>query len=88
MPTYEQLLKSLERSEPKRAIDELQGYLNKRNFEDWLKTVSPTWTWDWAHLIEIRKYLSMITSGEIKKLMIFLHPRRVLKFLSDCHPVL
>lgn len=48
MPTYEQLLKSLKNSEPNQAIDEFQGYLNKRNFEDWLKTVSLTWSWDWA----------------------------------------
>lgn len=49
--------------------------MDKQHFNPWLKTVSPTWTWNWAHLQKVREYLSLVTSGDIHKLMIFLHPR-------------
>jgi predicted phage terminase large subunit-like protein len=40
-----------------------------------LQEVSPLFTWDWAHLKYIRKYLAEIKPGASKKLMIFCPPR-------------
>jgi hypothetical protein len=45
------------------------------NFTQWLQEVSPLFTWDWAHLKYIRKYLAEIKPGASKKLMIFCPPR-------------
>ena len=44
-------------------------------FDDWLTTVTPTFSWYWRHLIYTRKELMRVTSGEIKRLMIFEPPR-------------
>ncbi len=44
-------------------------------FDEWLKTVSPQWQWDWPHLVYIRGQLERVTSGEIDRLMIFVPPR-------------
>ena len=35
----------------------------------------PLWTWDWRHQLFIYKKLAAVTSGEQKRLMIFLPPR-------------
>jgi predicted phage terminase large subunit-like protein len=45
------------------------------SFDDWLREVSPTWRWDWPHLIHIRCQLDRVTRGEIARLMVFLPPR-------------
>jgi predicted phage terminase large subunit-like protein len=45
------------------------------DFPDWLKIVSPWWTWDWAHQNYLYYHLGRITSGETKRLMIFMPPR-------------
>ena len=44
-------------------------------FQDWLKRVSPAMTWDWKHQVYIYKRLRRVTTGECKRLMIFLPPR-------------
>ncbi|NTU82781.1 MAG: phage terminase large subunit [Chloroflexales bacterium] len=43
--------------------------------QDWLKEVSPKFTWDWPHLVYIQQQLDRVTSGEIRKLMLFMPPR-------------
>ncbi len=47
----------------------------KLSFDDWLKVVTPSFNWNWRHLKFIRKELNLITSKEIKKLMLFMPPR-------------
>jgi predicted phage terminase large subunit-like protein len=44
-------------------------------FDDWLREVSPTFRWDWPHLMFMRTQLERVTKGEIRKLMIFSPPR-------------
>jgi predicted phage terminase large subunit-like protein len=45
------------------------------DFHAWLKRVSPTMHWDWKHQLHIIEQLEKVTSGECKRLMIFLPPR-------------
>ncbi len=45
------------------------------NFQAWLKSVSPEMTWNWRYQKYIYSRLQKITSGESKRLMIFLPPR-------------
>jgi len=52
-----------------------EAELSRRRFGHWLPAVSPTWRWDWAYSVYIRQHLAKVTSGEIDRLMIFLHPR-------------
>ncbi len=44
-------------------------------FGDWLPQITPAYTWDWPHLVHIQEQLAKITSGAIRKLMIFVPPR-------------
>ncbi|HEX9439569.1 MAG TPA: hypothetical protein VF909_07805 [Roseiflexaceae bacterium] len=44
-------------------------------FQDWLGAVTPTYTWDWDHLVCIQPQLARVSSGEIQKLMLFVPPR-------------
>lgn len=43
--------------------------------DNWLPEVTPQFTWDWPHLRYIREHLNRVTSGEIKRLMVFVPPR-------------
>src|SRR5262249_20148335 len=45
------------------------------DFGEWLKEVTPTWQWVGPHPVHSRRYLDQVTSGEIRKLMLFLPPR-------------
>lgn len=45
------------------------------SFGSWLSDVSPSWPWHYRHLEYIRDHLQRVTSGECKRLMIFLPPR-------------
>lgn len=45
------------------------------SFDDWLSIVTPMYHWGWRHLVYVRNELHRITTGEIKKLMIFMPPR-------------
>jgi predicted phage terminase large subunit-like protein len=48
----------------------------EQTFSTWLPVVTPAWNWDWPHLKYIREQgLDRVTSGEIKRLMIFCPPR-------------
>ncbi len=44
-------------------------------FLSWLKRVSPGMEWEWRHQVYIYKYLERVSSGDCKRLMIFLPPR-------------
>jgi len=52
-----------------------QSVPNGGGFDTWLHEVSPSLTWDWAHLAYIRRQLDRVTTGEIKRLMLFMPPR-------------
>lgn len=41
----------------------------------WLEEVTPDWTWDWPHLKLIYEALHRVTTGQIRRLAIFLPPR-------------
>ncbi len=45
------------------------------SFDAWLRSTMPRWTWDWPHQRLLYKKLQAITSGESKRLMIFMPPR-------------
>jgi len=49
--------------------------VEKPDFHTWLKRVAPNMTWDWKHQQVIIKQLEKVTTGECKRLMIFLPPR-------------
>ena len=44
-------------------------------FPDWLEQVTPTWNWDWHYQRTIQTALAEITSGQCKRLMLFMPPR-------------
>lgn len=46
-----------------------------RDFSSWLRAVTPSWRWEWAHLAHVRLQLAAVTAGDIDKLMLFLPPR-------------
>ena len=45
------------------------------DFPAWLTATEPQWTWGWRHQLFIYEKLAAVTSGETKRLMIFLPPR-------------
>jgi predicted phage terminase large subunit-like protein len=45
------------------------------DFKSWLNIISPNMTWDWRYQQLIYDKLDAITTGKIKRLMIFLPPR-------------
>jgi predicted phage terminase large subunit-like protein len=45
------------------------------DFGQWLYEVTPKWNWTWSHLVAIREELALITSGQNKRLAIFMPPR-------------
>ena len=44
-------------------------------FPIWLKKVFREWTWDWQYQKYLFEHLARVTSGECKRLMIFMPPR-------------
>jgi len=44
-------------------------------FDRWLQTVTPYWTWDWPYLRFIQQKLELVTSGQLRKMMLFIPPR-------------
>src|SRR4029450_5582467 len=44
-------------------------------FPAWLRRVSPTWHWDWPHLVHLQRQLARVTSGELRRLILCLPPR-------------
>lgn len=58
---------------PSAAVEEPS---EPQEFDKWLHTVTPGWTWDWKYQIVIQQHLKNITDGKGKKnLMLFLPPR-------------
>jgi hypothetical protein len=45
------------------------------DFPKWLGLTEKQWIWDWRHQLIIYEKLAAVTSGEQKRLMIFLPPR-------------
>lgn len=45
------------------------------DFRAWLYAVTPSWHWDWPHLAYIRARLDRVTTGELRRLMLFIPPR-------------
>lgn len=48
---------------------------NPRKFQTWLKKVFREWTWDWPYQKYLFERLARVTSGECRRLMIFMPPR-------------
>lgn len=48
---------------------------NREKFQGWLKAEFPEWKWAWKFQRHIYKSLGRVTSGETKRLMIFMPPR-------------
>jgi predicted phage terminase large subunit-like protein len=44
-------------------------------FDRWLSQVTPSYSWEWAHLRYIRTALDQVTTGAINRLMIFCPPQ-------------
>ena len=44
-------------------------------FQKWITGTAPTWTWNWKHQLYLYDKLEMVTTGETKRLMIFMPPR-------------
>lgn len=60
--------------------DEARSGLKKKNadrnkFESWLADTFPTMNWAWKYQRHVYKTLARVTSGECKRLMIFMPPR-------------
>jgi phage terminase large subunit-like protein len=64
-----------QKDEGERIKDKAEPSDPSSSFADWLKRVSPTMTWDWKHQQVIIEQLKKVTSGDCKRLMIFLPPR-------------
>lgn len=57
------------------GVKPAQGSIGVSPFDAWLPTVSPSFDWHWQHLAFIREHLDRVTTGEVKRLMLFLPPR-------------
>jgi predicted phage terminase large subunit-like protein len=57
----------------------------KLQFRDWLPLTAPKHNWEWNHIQYIREHLDKVTSGEIKRLMIFVPPRHGKSELTTIH---
>lgn len=44
-------------------------------FDAWLRRASPAYNWDWPYLVAIREQLDRITTGDLRRLAIFVPPR-------------
>lgn len=44
-------------------------------FGDWLPEVTPSFRWDWAHLVLIRQQLERVARGEVDRLILTVPPR-------------
>lgn len=45
------------------------------SFSEWLPQASPELTWTFPHLQYVQKYIDKVTSGEIRRLMVFMPPQ-------------
>lgn len=46
-----------------------------QSFPMWLPAVTPSYTWTWPYLRHVQAQLDRVTTGEIRRLMLFLPPR-------------
>lgn len=53
----------------------LRSTRQRVSFSHWLKETTPSWSWDWPHIVHIGKYLKRVTDGDIKRLMLTIPPR-------------
>lgn len=44
-------------------------------FRDWNERVTPTYNWDWPHIVFLQEQLERVTAGEVTKLVIQMPPR-------------
>lgn len=58
-----------------RLLDPTPTTRTPATFDAWLRQVTPTYNWDWPYLVEIRRHLDLITTGQLKRLAIFMPPR-------------
>lgn len=65
------------RQAAKAAINETRRELGLSSllFPAWLPTVTPQWTWNWAHQLYLYDALQRVSDGLTKRLMIFMPPR-------------
>src|SRR5262245_8180520 len=47
----------------------------RRSFNLWLKLITPTWNWDWSHLVYVQRQLALVTRGECRRLILTMPPR-------------
>lgn len=47
----------------------------KEAYGTWLRKASPTFNWDWPHMMLIQEAMDRMTAGSITRLMIFVPPR-------------
>ena len=47
----------------------------KTEFQKWLRQTMPGWKWNWPHQLFLYEKLHRVTTGRIKRLMIFMPPR-------------
>jgi predicted phage terminase large subunit-like protein len=52
-----------------------QGKATLPSFPAWLPIVTPSYTWHWPYLQHVQAQLDRVTTGECKRLMLFLPPR-------------
>ena len=57
------------------AEAERRGLVPPQPVRSWLETVTPRWNWSWPHLRYVQDHLDRVTTGDIKRLMLFLPPR-------------
>src|SRR4051812_35464116 len=58
-----------------RFASSARGSHDTPDFDEWLPVVTPTYSWQWPHLRYIRAALDQVTSGAVKRLMIFCPPQ-------------
>lgn len=82
IPTRSELiafLGSLSEETKRRELDpllwDLPPSIEALPFPAWLRLVSPTWQWEWPHLVHIQERLAEVTGGTLKRLLLTLPPR-------------
>jgi len=70
-----QLLDALRERARRELLRRRAERLRATSLQDWLGEVSPQFIWNWPHLVYVQNQLNRITSGEIRKLMLFMPPR-------------
>lgn len=72
------------RRETQIVRDQLSA-MNEFAFDEFLRDVSPTFTWNWRHQLYLYKFLERVTDGDCKRLMIFMPPRHGKSVMATVH---